>query len=101
VSAGKNAQPDYIHILLDRGIDDHLRSLAQTGVHHFEARIPQPVGDHLGPAVVSVQSGLGHENPDFLILLHDFISFHGKTAESKERRAKSRELRAESKDEGA
>ena len=35
----------------------------ETGVDHFESGIAQGSGDHLGPAIVTVEAGLGDEDP--------------------------------------
>src|SRR5206468_2064187 len=50
--------------LLDRRLDDLLRGLVQPGVDDLVPGVPQGPGDHLGAAVVAVESRLGHHDAD-------------------------------------
>ena len=58
-----NAAPTY-DILLQGGIDDHFRGLPEAGIDHFHARIAQGTGDHLGSAVMTIETWLGHQHAD-------------------------------------
>src|SRR5438445_358774 len=53
-----------VHVLLDRGLGDHLRGLVQTGVDHLHPGVPQRRGHDLGTAVVPVEARLGDEHAD-------------------------------------
>jgi hypothetical protein len=54
-----------MNIFLQRGIDDHFRSLAQAGVDDFHAGIAQRAGDYFGAAVMAVKAGLRYQDADF------------------------------------
>ena len=62
--AGQDAQPDDVHVLLQRRFHNHARRLAYAGVDHFHAGVPQRARDYLRAAVVSVQAGLGYQHSD-------------------------------------
>ena len=62
MGAGQDREPDAVHVLLDRGRDDLLRSLVQTGVNHFETGIAKGAGDDLGAAVMAVQTRFSHQH---------------------------------------
>ena len=62
VRARQDRQADHVDVLLERGRGDHLGRLAKAGVDDFEALVAQPAREHLGAAVVAVQSGLGDEH---------------------------------------
>jgi hypothetical protein len=64
VRSGKNGQAYNLHIFLERGVDDHLRRLAESGIDYLHAGIAQRPGDYLGAAIMSVEAGLGHQHPD-------------------------------------
>ena len=49
VGAGKNADADGIHIFLQSSIDHHFGCLAETGIDHFHAGIPERRGNYLAP----------------------------------------------------
>ena len=51
-----------VGILLDHGLDDLLGGLVEAGVDDLEARVPQRPCDDLGPTVVAVEAGLGHNH---------------------------------------
>ena len=59
VGAGEDAEADDVGVLLGGGRDDLLRALPQAGVDDLHARVAQRAGDHLGAAVVAVESRLG------------------------------------------
>src|SRR5215813_6075554 len=67
VGTGEHAEPDGVGILLDGGGHDLLRGLMQSGVDHLEAGIAQGAGHDLGPAVMPIQSRLGHHHPDLAL----------------------------------
>src|ERR1700682_1575069 len=74
----ENREPDDLHVFLQRGTDDHLRRLAQTGVDDLHAGIAKGAGDHLSPAIVAVETGLRNENADFLLSGHrDHLTTEG------------------------
>ena len=56
-------QSDSIGVLLDDRLDHLLRGLVQPGVDHLEPAVAQRPGDDLGPPVVPVEPGLGHDHP--------------------------------------
>ena len=62
-----------MHVFLQGGSDDHLRRLAQAGVDDFHAGIAEGAGDHFGAAVVTVETGLGHQDADFLLSGHNHL----------------------------
>jgi hypothetical protein len=63
--AAHDRQAHPIDVLLDGGIRDHLGRLMEPRVDHLEPGVPQGSRDDLGPPVVPVETGLGHENADF------------------------------------
>src|SRR5262249_13791739 len=70
VRAGQNRQPDRCGVLLERGGHDLLRGLVQPGVDHLYPGVTKRPRHDLGPPVVSVQAGLGDDDPDGS---HDFL----------------------------
>src|SRR3989442_13207208 len=64
VGAGKDAEPDRVGVLLDRGGDDLLGPLVEPRVDHLEARIAQRPRDDLRPAVVTVEARLGDDRSE-------------------------------------
>ena len=50
--------------LKERGVDDHFRRLAESGIDHLHASIAQRPGDYLGAAIMSVEAGFCHQHPD-------------------------------------
>ena len=60
---GEQRQPDGVGVLLHDGLDHLLGRLVQAGVDHLEPGVTQRPGDDLGPAVVTVEAGLGHDHP--------------------------------------
>ena len=64
VRARVERQPDDLGVLLQRGVDHHLRRLAQPGVDDLVAGVAQRPRDDLDAAVVAVQADLGHHDPD-------------------------------------
>ena len=51
------------HILVDGGGSDLLGRLMKSRIDHLEASIAQGAGDHLGAAVVAIESWLGDQDP--------------------------------------
>ena len=64
VGPRQNGEPNYVDVLLHRGGGDHLGGLVQPGVDHFHAGITEGRRHDLGPAVVAVEAGLGHQHAD-------------------------------------
>ena len=64
VGPGQHREADQVGVLLDRGLDDLLRGLVQAGVDHLVTGVAQGPGDDLGAPVVTVETGLGHHDPD-------------------------------------
>src|SRR5919106_1604269 len=64
VGARENGEPHDIHVFLDRRLGDHFGRLVQARVHDFHAGIAQRRRHDLGSPVVSIQSGLRHQDPD-------------------------------------
>ena len=60
MGAAQDAEPNYIHILLQCRLGDHLRRLADAGVDHFKTGVAQRPRHHFGAAVVPIQPRLGH-----------------------------------------
>ncbi len=69
VGPGKDRHGHHVHVFLDRRVHDHLGGLVEPGVDDLETGIPKGGGDDLGPPVVSVEPGFGHQDPDFPISL--------------------------------
>ena len=67
VRAGEDAQADDVDVLLQRGLGDHLRRLADAGVDDLHAGVAQRARDDLGPAVVTVEAGLGDEDANLVV----------------------------------
>jgi hypothetical protein len=65
VGAREHAEPDGVHVLLDRGGHDLLGRLVESGVDDLEAPVAQGARDDLGAAVVPVEPGLGNDDADF------------------------------------
>ena len=65
VGARWQRQPDRVGVLLDRGLGDLLGRLVQARVDDLEPGVAQRPGDHLGPAVVPVETGLRDDDPMF------------------------------------
>ena len=63
VGPGEERQPDGVGVLLHDGLDHLLGRLVQAGVDDLEPRVTQRPGDHLGPAIVAVEAGFGHDHP--------------------------------------
>src|SRR5262245_51431096 len=61
----QDREPDDVHVLLDRRLDDLLGRPLQPGVDHLDPGVTEGVGDDLGPAIVTIEPGLGDED------LHD------------------------------
>ncbi len=64
VGAGKNADPNGIHIFLQGGIDHHFGGLAKAGIDHFHPRIPQGGCNDFCAAVMPVEPDLGDQHSD-------------------------------------
>ena len=62
VRAAEQRQPDGVDVFLQRGLGDLLGRLVQTGVDDLEAMVAQRTGDGLGAAIVTVETGLCHDN---------------------------------------
>ena len=60
--SGEDRKPDYLHIFLQGGVDDHFRGLSQTSINDFHARVAEGPRDDLGAAVVTVEPGLSHKH---------------------------------------
>src|ERR1039458_5908335 len=67
VRARKNREADDLNVFLERGIDNHLRGLAEAGVDDFHAGIAKGAGNDLGATVVTVEARLGDQDADLLI----------------------------------
>src|SRR5260370_42107337 len=67
VRTREDRQSDDLDVLLQRGVYNHLRSLAQAGVNYFHAGVAESARDHLRPPVVAVQTGFGDQHPDAMI----------------------------------
>ena len=67
VRAGEDAQADDVDVLLQRGLGDHLRRLADAGVDDLHAGVAQGARDDLRAAVVAVEPGLGDEDADLVV----------------------------------
>ena len=61
VRAGQDRDADGVRVLLDRGLDDLLRSLVQTGVDDLHPCVAESPGDDLRAAIVTVQARLGDD----------------------------------------
>src|SRR5258708_28307413 len=70
VRARENRESDDLHVFLQRGADDHLRSLPQAGVDDLHNSIAKGASDHLGAAVVAVEARLRYEYTDFGVSGH-------------------------------
>jgi hypothetical protein len=70
VRPGEYRKTDDLHIFLERGVNHHLRRLAQTGIDDLHASIAERASDHLGPAVVTVETGLRYQDADFAVSGH-------------------------------
>ena len=57
----KDGQANRVYILLQGGLDDLLGSLAQTGIDHFHARVPQVGGDDSASTVMAVETDFGDQ----------------------------------------
>ena len=64
VRAGQDAEPDAVHVLLDGGIDDHLRRLSQTGIDDLHAGVAKCSCDYFRAAVMAVEARLGNQHAD-------------------------------------
>jgi hypothetical protein len=53
-----------VGVLLDDGLGDLLGGLVKTGLDDLHAGVAQSAGDDLGAAVVTIQAGLGDDDPD-------------------------------------
>ena len=62
--SAQHRHADRVHVLIEGGLDDLLCGLVQPGVDDLEPRLAQCQGDDLGSAVVTIQTGLGDEDPD-------------------------------------
>ncbi len=60
--AREHRESDDVGVLLDRGLDDLLRSLVQPRVDDLHARVAQRPGHDLRAAVVTVETGLGDDD---------------------------------------
>src|SRR5262249_59290325 len=60
----EDGDADSVRILLDRGLDDLLRGLVQTGVDHLHPRVAERSCDDLRAAVMTVEPGLRDDNAD-------------------------------------
>lgn len=54
MSAGENAHPDTVNILLDRAANDHLGGLVEPGVDHLHPRIAESTRDDLSTPVMAI-----------------------------------------------
>jgi len=64
VRARKNGQADDLHVFLERGVDNHLRRLAESGIDYLHAGVAQRPGDYLGAAIMTVEAGFCHQHTD-------------------------------------
>lgn len=64
VRAGENRESNDVDVLLDGGFRDLLRRLAQAGVDDLHPMVAQRAGDDLDASVMTIEAGLGHEDPD-------------------------------------
>src|SRR5207302_7569177 len=53
----------------DRGLDDLLRRLMETGVHDLHSRVAEGAGDDLRPTVMAVETGLRNDHADLSLHL--------------------------------
>ena len=70
VSAGENRQSDDLYVLLQRGIHNHLGSLAKAGVNDLHAGIAESASDYFRSPVVAIQTGFGDQHPNFFFGWH-------------------------------
>ena len=63
VRAREQGEPDGVGVLLDDGLNHLLGRLVEAGVDDLEPAVAQGPGDDLGPPVVPVEAGLGHDHP--------------------------------------
>ena len=63
MGAGQDREADTVHILLNGGRNNLLRSLVQPGVNDLETCVAEGTGDDLGTAVVTVQARLSNKYP--------------------------------------
>ena len=63
VGAREQGEAERVGVLLDHRRDHLLGGLVEARVDDLEAVVTQGPGDHLGPAVVAVEAGLGHHHP--------------------------------------
>jgi hypothetical protein len=62
VGAAQDAEPDDLHVLLQRDGGDGIGTLADAGVDDLEPGVAQPPCDELGAAVVTIEAGLGDQH---------------------------------------
>src|SRR5581483_10740370 len=67
VRAREDAQPDDVHVLLQRRLGDHLRRLADAGVDDLHPGIAERARDDLRAAVVAVEPRLGDEHAQLAV----------------------------------
>ena len=59
---GQQREAHGVCVFLHDGADHLLGCLMQTCVDHLEPGVSQRPGDDLGPSVVAVETGLGHDD---------------------------------------
>ncbi len=64
VRAGEDRDPDGVGVLLHGRLDDLLRRLVEAGVDDLHAGVAERPRDDLRAPVVSVETGLGDDDPD-------------------------------------
>ena len=70
MSAGHDGKTNHVNSLLNGLFHDTRHSLVQTGINHFHSRILQSECDHLGTAIMSIESRFCHQDP-YLSLRHN------------------------------
>jgi hypothetical protein len=65
MGATEKTQTEPIRILIANRTDDGFRSLPQTGVDDFHARVAQCAGDYFDASVVAVKSDFGQDDTEW------------------------------------
>ena len=69
VRTREHRERHHVDVLLDRGLDDLLGRLVESGVDHLHAAVAERGGHDLGATVVPIKPGLTHQHAD--LALHD------------------------------
>src|SRR5215207_2106564 len=65
MGTGKNAKSDHVNVFLQRGICNHFGRLEQASVDHLHPCISEGAHHYLRTAIVSVETRLGDQYPDW------------------------------------